>query len=63
MNSLARRELSLFDPFHQVLRALVVFGNLFDLCIKEFVFCSSSSFVEGAPVLRCFIILVLEKGL
>jgi len=63
LDSLAQRELSSFDPFHQVPRASVGFGNLLDLCIKELVFCSSSGFAEGAPVLGCFIIPVLEEGL
>jgi len=63
LDSLAQRELSSFDPFHQVPRVSVGFRNLLDFCIKEFAFRSSSGFVESAPVLRCFIIPVLKECL
>ena len=63
LDGLAQRKLPSFDPFHQVPRASVGFSNLLDLCIEEFALRSSSSFAEGAPVLGCLIIPVLEEGL
>ena len=61
LDGLARRELSSFDPFHQVPRASVSLSNFLDFCIEELAFRSSGSFAEGAPVLGCFIIPVLEE--
>jgi len=63
LDGLARRELLSFDPFHQVPRVLVGFSNLFNLCIEELAFRSSSGFAKGALVLGCFIIPVLEESL